>query len=137
MAARRPGHRAFAASPASAHHRACTPVSLRCFMCSRTRSFMTLRGLKRASSARTLRDDESAPPWDRAPRLLAGAVLLACGLGAATHVAEAGPIFSVSWQGPPKGLPSFFGPPIAEGDLLIVATPTFTPMPGPLPPPIV
>jgi len=66
---------------------------------------------------------------------LAATVLFA---GIMTSEASANPIFSVTFHGPPKGLPSFFGFPITEGDLLVPVAPpgppAYFPAIGPLPP---
>lgn len=55
-------------------------------------------------------------------------VAIALIIGLLARSADAQPVFSITWQGPPKGLPSGFGPPITEGDLLIPGLPpTFAP----------
>jgi hypothetical protein len=49
-------------------------------------------------------------------------------IGFVARSADAQPVFSITWHGPPKGMPSGFGPPITEGDLLIPGLPpTFAP----------
>src|SRR5438552_382288 len=58
-------------------------------------------------------------------------------VGVLARAAGAQPVYSVTWQGPPKGMPSFFGFPITEGDLLVPPPPAFLPMFGAMPAPAV